>query len=876
MAKAKLWKIGSKVDSYIDQFFNWVSDNNLEIGSSFIVKNDQSVKNSTKVNLIFNINDNSQITLEKTKASQVLKCLMMFYIIDPVGVEFFSSDKELFDNVTYELNSDVNNWRKTFIDSIATLGYIEDIDGDEESNDNFKIIFKNHKDGLYSFFKTFEAFTDEEINLYTKNDQKAFGYWMITPFFVDYKKELSKLAINIIHPLAGSIRIRRDLENIIWKDFVINNLNEVENKKIESKLWNLSDVISSGFNISIPIMQRKYVWSKSLVDKLMDDIFAIGDNKPFHYIGSIVYKEKKDASSDKTNLRILDGQQRLTTLFLILAALYKFFISEDASKDEILVPKYFKKIFPRGDEDRSKALSERFLHVYGNKDFDEFNYILSEVDAPRLVDRGNMSTNFLYASEKIKLKYETIKGNEHRQIFLEKLVINLIERIAFTVNKNQIEDEYSIFEKLNTLSQPLNQIDLMKNHLLPYCRSEELDRNEQGVQGEFYDNISKKFEKNKNISEASVKKFVNYYLQLYGQEYLKGKEDSDLKPFEKLSIILEKKYKLKRNSKSFAGFSQLLKSIGQEIDAFQFITDRSNYTDPKNIYYSFSDLLLSFEKRFVYAPLIKQIFDIHAVETLEISKTKDKEIINKVRSLLFEIERYELLFQVVLYRGQSIPNILEKVSLSIKKLLKSNNEITPQDLRKIFSNDKVMSASLISPTLDAMEKKIQSEPMADKVSILILNRLRFWNSNNSSIELSTTLSNFYHSKPSREHIMSQQTNDSKVRKEIYENSEDITTLPYSDEEFNRLHKIYLDMIGNILIVESSDNSKFNNKSPKDKLSEYIEVPYLAQDLAFKGFGNEGEDDTLSLKNTLSKSQLTFKDIENRSVEIARLLTIIYK
>lgn len=866
MAKAKLWKIGSRVEIYIDDFFHSMDTYDLEVGSVFTV---QKHKKTSDIIFNFDAKNGSIEIMDNTKASQTLKTFLTFNIIDPVGIESFEKDSELFDSVEYEIKSNANNWRENFVEYLESVNYLDESENDPEMVDDTEWLFKNQKNAIYSFLKTFEVFNYEEINDYNEDERKVFNYWMFSTFFVDFKEELELLSSKIIHPLAGVVRKRKDLDNIEWKDFKINNLNEVKDGQIESQLWNLADIISSGKNISIPIMQRKYVWDTSLVDKLMDDIFDIGNNKPFHYIGSIVYKEKGN------NLRILDGQQRLTTMFLVFAALYEFFISEEASYNEIKVPKYFQDIFPRGKESTSKALSKRFQHVYGNKDFDEFSHILRFVEAPKKVDRGNMTTNFLYAGGKIKLKFDSIANQEDKQNFLEDITLNLIERVAFTVNKNQIEDEYSIFEKLNTLSEPLNQIDLMKNHILPYCKSDELDNNENPIQTEFYKQISSKFEKNNNITEASVKRFVNYFLQLYSQKFITAKEEIDLKPFEKLSIILERKYDLDRDSKSFEEFLDLLKAIGSEIDSFQSITERKNYINPENIYYNFSDLLSSFEQRYVYAPLIKQIFDIYEVESLKISKVEEKVKINKVRKLLFEIERYELLLQVVLYRGQSISGILEKVSNKIREVLSTQDEISPKELRDIFSDDAVMSSTLISPTLDTFTRKVENEAMADKVSILILNRIKFWYNNNSTIELATTMTNNYRIKPTREHIMSQKILDDNLRKDIYSNSKEIATETYSDEEFNRLHKSYLDMIGNIMIVESSDNSKFNNKSPMDKLADYNTIPYLESDPVFIGANTGKKGNPLSLKAFLSNKQLGFDEIRNRSIAIAEILLDIY-
>ena len=78
----------------------------------------------------------------------------------------------------------------------------------------------------------------------------------------------------------------------------------------------------------VPIYQRKYSWEFSDCERLFDDILNVaGDTKrPCHFIGSIIYLAKDEiqhASAIKEYL-VIDGQQRLTTLALLLLALGRY------------------------------------------------------------------------------------------------------------------------------------------------------------------------------------------------------------------------------------------------------------------------------------------------------------------------------------------------------------------------------------------------------------------------------------------------------------------------------------------------------------------------------------------------------------------------
>ena len=93
---------------------------------------------------------------------------------------------------------------------------------------------------------------------------------------------------------------------------------EARSKKIE-ELMNLTDT-----TFFIPVYQRDYNWEEKQCQILLNDIISVYENKnSTHFIGSIVYiKENIYATDEKKELEIIDGQQRLTTLTLLLMVIY--------------------------------------------------------------------------------------------------------------------------------------------------------------------------------------------------------------------------------------------------------------------------------------------------------------------------------------------------------------------------------------------------------------------------------------------------------------------------------------------------------------------------------------------------------------------------
>ena len=88
---------------------------------------------------------------------------------------------------------------------------------------------------------------------------------------------------------------------------------------------------------SIPSYQRPYVWETEQVEELLDCIKTAYENKEKQYfLGSIVYRKNDKDSGDMqyTELELLDGQQRITTMFLMFAAMRDVVLENKIKFDE--------------------------------------------------------------------------------------------------------------------------------------------------------------------------------------------------------------------------------------------------------------------------------------------------------------------------------------------------------------------------------------------------------------------------------------------------------------------------------------------------------------------------------------------------------------
>ncbi len=251
----------------------------------------------------------------------------------------------------------------------------------------------------------------------------------------------------------------------------------------------------------IPIYQRVYSWEKEQCKQLWDDIIKTGGNDQIegHFIGSIVFVHDGIYTTSHNELLIIDGQQRLTTITLLLTALRDHLNDEDE----------FLEKFSR------QKIQNRYLINSDEKGDKKFKLILSESDKDTLLslidkDRRKPSEPSLKIMENFKLFEKWIRKNTDKleTIFkgLEKLMI------VWIALKKEKDDPQLIFESMNSKGIELTQTDLIRNYIIM--------ETEVKKQEDFYNQYWRAMEENFKQSEKQSKredpfnKFVRHYLTI--------------------------------------------------------------------------------------------------------------------------------------------------------------------------------------------------------------------------------------------------------------------------------------------------------------------------------------------------------------------------
>ncbi len=214
----------------------------------------------------------------------------------------------------------------------------------------------------------------------------------------------------------------------------------------------------------IPSYQRNYAWEKENIKKLYFDLLESFENNPKndYYMGNIILKDREDKRNKI--YEVVDGQQRITTFLLFIAALNIF------KKDLDFGTEWFKDsnlrnyvFFQEGIESNAKR-----LRIFSTKR----NGILEDIlkcafDTPdkiNFLDESIKNTNyyqnlmtFLHLIENDKDKFNTEKNFLAFKRFFKKIKFAVITISSLDVHK--------IFENINSTGVPLNISDLVKNFL---------------------------------------------------------------------------------------------------------------------------------------------------------------------------------------------------------------------------------------------------------------------------------------------------------------------------------------------------------------------------------------------------------------------------
>ena len=242
---------------------------------------------------------------------------------------------------------------------------------------------------------------------------------------------------------------------------------------MQAKDYTVDDVFREGQLLEIPLYQRRYIWDlESQWLPLWTDIQRIAlrvlanpqEHQRPYFLGSVVIQQRPNEPGAVQRRTVIDGQQRLTTLQLLLdathAVLMECGISEEAEQLDNLIRNKIKSARPQ---------FEKFKVWPMNIDQAAFEEVMTAeppIDHKSLVhSESRFVRAHQFFTEQVR-SYVTAGGDQLQEPRAEALVIAMRESLKLVViSLEQSEDPQEIFETLNARGVRLTSADLIKNFL---------------------------------------------------------------------------------------------------------------------------------------------------------------------------------------------------------------------------------------------------------------------------------------------------------------------------------------------------------------------------------------------------------------------------
>ena len=219
-----------------------------------------------------------------------------------------------------------------------------------------------------------------------------------------------------------------------------------------NRMWLFSDVLEKNKRVfKVPVYQRNYDWSNVQCEKLYSDIMKANETNHQHFTGTVVYIDDINGGSGLNEVLIIDGQQRITTMYILLKALY------DSSKGvSVRIESEIEEVmFNRHCDEKYKVKLKPV-----KTDNDQLMYLIKD-KIDKMDRNSNVYKNYITFTNLIEKSLED--GYELNDILNG---IKKLEIVEIILDKLQGDEPQKIFESINSTGLELSLADLIRNYLL--------------------------------------------------------------------------------------------------------------------------------------------------------------------------------------------------------------------------------------------------------------------------------------------------------------------------------------------------------------------------------------------------------------------------
>lgn len=241
---------------------------------------------------------------------------------------------------------------------------------------------------------------------------------------------------------------------------------------ITGKEYPLSKIFSNEFEFHIPAYQRPYAWTETQTGELFKDLydFFISETNENYFLGSIVLiKKENDPVSN-----VIDGQQRLTTLTILLAVIADYY--RDPGLKSTL------KEYIQSKENVIEGIEAKPRLFLRERDQDFFHNYIQEIRLDELIDidpatleteaQKHIQNNCKLLREELQEKFENVDQNQ-----LKNFSMFLVKRCYMVaVSTPSQNSAFRVFSVMNSRGLDLLPIDIIKSNIIGKISENERDK----------------------------------------------------------------------------------------------------------------------------------------------------------------------------------------------------------------------------------------------------------------------------------------------------------------------------------------------------------------------------------------------------------------
>lgn len=266
--------------------------------------------------------------------------------------------------------------------------------------------------------------------------------------------------------------------------------------------------VDANWRFKVPRYQREYVWRRDDWVNLFDDLY---ENPPGYFLGSMICINRSDDTMQVQELEVVDGQQRLTTLSLLYAAIHAC-LAQCTPQDEDTKHELFNLRYRLAFKGPKRVL--RLDPSYQGHNYEDYRAILQDAGILTGVDTPPYAGNrllfkayrfFIDRLDELDDKGHKVFDAGRIQVLLDRL--NQASMVKIEVGSHA--DAFTLFESLNNRGVPLSALDLIKNNLLATL--------EKATPNSIDDNFTKwtKFLENLSEDSAAQERFLRQYYNAF-------------------------------------------------------------------------------------------------------------------------------------------------------------------------------------------------------------------------------------------------------------------------------------------------------------------------------------------------------------------------